>query len=127
MADITPVDMNTVLTARVPTAVASGGDKIVQPGGTTRLLLMFKNVNASARTITITAQDTAPVIGGRGIVAVADKVLALADGSSTATYGFVEIPKLGFNDPADGNKVAVTYSSEVGVTLVAFRLPASTP
>ncbi len=127
MADITPVDLNTVLTARVPTAAASGGDKRVQPGGTSRLLLMFMNVNASARTITIAAQDTAPAIGGFGVVAVADKVLQLADGSSTATQCWVEIPPLGFNKPSDGDKVLITYSSEVGVTLLAFRLPASTP
>ena len=123
MADITPVALDTTLTARTFTTAASGGDKIVQAGGSTRMLLVFKNVNASARTITITAQDTAPLIGGRGVLTTADKVLALADGSSTSTYGYVEIPPIGFNKPSDSDKVLVTYSSEVGVSLVAFKLP----
>lgn len=126
MADITPVDLNTVLTARTFTTAGGSGDKIVQPGGTSRLLLVFKNVNAAARTATITAQETAPDVGGFGRVAVADKVLALAAGDVTPTYGYVEIPKLGFNNAADGNKVAVTYSAS-GMSLVAFRLPASSP
>ncbi len=124
MADITPVALNYTLTARAFSTAASGGDKIVQSGGNQRMLLVFKNVNASARTITIAAQDTAPTIGGYGVVTVADKVLALADGSSTPTYGYVEIPKLGFNKPSDSDKVLITYSSEVGVGLVAFKLPA---
>lgn len=123
MADITPVALDTTLTARTWTAASSGGDKIVQPGGTRRMVLMFKNTTASTRTITITAQETTPVIGGRGVMTTADKVLVLADGSSTPTYGFVEIPKLGFNNTADSNKVAVTYSSEVTVFLQAFYLP----
>ncbi len=123
MADITPVALDSTLTARTFTTASSGGDKIVQPGGSARVLIVFKNVNASARTITIAAQDTAPLIGGRGILTTADKVLALADGSSTSTYGYVEIPKLGFNKPSDSDKILCTYSSEVGVSLVAFKLP----
>ena len=124
MADITPVVIDSTLRARTFTTAANGGDKIVQPGGSNHMLLVFKNVNASSRTITIAAQDTAPTIGGYGVVTVADKVLALADGSSTSTYGYVEIPKLGFNKPSDSDKVLITYSSEVGVSLVAFKLPA---
>ena len=125
MADITPTALDTTLAAETWTTASNGGDKIVQPSGTRRLVLEFKNVNASARTITITAQDTAPTLAGYGVVAVEDKVLALADGSSTPTYSKpVEIPKLGFNNPADSDKVAVTYSSEVGVLLRAFYMPA---
>ena len=125
MADITPVALNYVLTARTFNTASSGGDKIVQPGGTQRMLLVFKNVNVAARTVTITAQDTAPTLAGYGVVAVEDKVLALADGSSTPTYSRpVEIPKLGFNNPADSDKVAVTYSSEVDVLLRAFYMSA---
>ena len=125
MADITPVALDTTLAAETWTTASNGGDKIVQPSGTRRLVLEFKNVNASARTITITAQDTAPTLAGYGVVAVEDKVLALADGSSTPTYSKpVEIPKLGFNNPADSDKVAVTYSSEVGVLLRAFYMSA---
>ncbi len=125
MADITPNALNYVLTARAFTAVASGGDKIVQPGGTRRLLLVFKNIAAAPRTVTITAQDTAPTLAGYGVVAVEDKVLALAQGDSTPTYGFVEIPKSGFQNTTDSNKVAVTYSdSGASVLLQAFYLPA---
>ena len=124
MADITPVALDYTLRARTFNTASSGGDKIVQPGGTQRMLLVFKNVNASSRTVTITAQDTAPTLAGYGVVAVEDKVLALADGSSTPTYGYVEIPKLGFNNGADSDKVAVTYSDEAGLGLVAFKLPA---
>ena len=124
MADITPVALNYTLTARTFNTASSGGDKIVQPGGTQRMLLVFKNVNASSRTVTITAQDTAPTLAGYGVVTVADKVQALADGSSTATYAFVEIPKLGFNKPADNDKVLITYSDEAGLGLIAFKLPA---
>ncbi len=125
MADITPVALDYILTARTFTAVASGGDKIVQPGGTRRMLLVFKNTAAAARTVTITAQDTAPTLAGYGVVTVADKVLALADGSSTPTYGYVEIPKLGFNNGSDSDKVAVTYSdSGAGILVAAFYLPA---
>ena len=125
MADITPTALDTTLAAETWTTASNGGDKIVQPSGTRRLVLEFKNVNASARTITITAQDTAPTLAGYGVVAVEDKVLALADGSSTPTYSKpVEIPKLGFNNPADSDKVAVTYSSEVGVLLRAYYMSA---
>ncbi len=125
MADITPVALDYALTARTFAAVASGGDKIVQPGGTRRMVLVFKNTAAGARTITITAQDTAPTLAGYGVVAVEDKVLALADGSSTPTYGYVEIPKQGFNNGSDSDKVAVTYSdSGAGILLGAFYLPA---
>ena len=127
MADITAVDLNTVLTARTFASAGGSGDKLVQPGGTSRLLLVVKNVNASSRTVTVTAQETAPDVGGFGRVTVADKVLILAAGDSTPTYGFVEIPKLGFNKAADGNKVLITYSSNTGVSLVAFRLPANSP
>ena len=123
MADITPVAMDTTLTARTFTTASSGGDKIVQPGGTQRMLLVFKNTANATRTVTIAAQETAPIIGGFGIVTVADKVLALADGSGTPTYGYVEIPKLGFNKPADVDKVLITYSDEAGLGLVAFKLP----
>ncbi len=122
MADITPVALNYTLTARAFSTAASGGDKIVQPSGSNHMLLVFKNVNATPRTITIAAQDTAPIVGGYGVVAVEDKVLALADGSSTPTYGYVSIPKSGFNKPSDSDKVLITYSSEVGVGLVAFKL-----
>lgn len=123
MADITPVAMDTTLTARTFTTAANGGDKIVQPGGTQRMLLVFKNTANATRTVTIAAQETAPVIGGFGVVTVANKVLILADGSSTSTYGYVEIPKLGFNKPSDGNKILITYSSEAGLGLIAFKLP----
>ena len=123
MADITPVAMDTTLTARTFTTAASGGDKIVQPGGSARMLLVFKNTAASTRTVTIAAQETAPTIGGFGIVTVANKVLVLADGSSTSTYGYVEIPKLGFNKSSDSEKVLITYSSEAGLGLIAFKLP----
>lgn len=122
MADITPVAINSTLTARTFTTASSGGDKIVQPDGSNHMLLVVKNVNASARTITIAAQDTAPIVGGYGVVAVEDKVLALADGSSTPTYGYVEIPKSGFNKPSDSDKVLITYSAEAGVSLIAFKL-----
>ena len=123
MADITPVALDTTLTARTFATASSGGDKIAQPNGSQRMLLVFKNTAATPRTVTIVAQETAPVIGGFGIVAVADKVLALADGSSTPTYGYVEIPKLGFNKPSDSEKVLITYSDEAGLGLVAFKLP----
>ena len=124
MADITPVALDTTLRARTFTGAASGGDKIVQPGGTRRMVLVFTNNNASTRTVTIAAQDTAPIIGGYGVVTVADKVLALGAGDSTPTYAYCEIPKLGFNKGSDSDKVLITYSSEVGVGVDAFKLPA---
>ncbi len=124
MADITPVAFNYVLTARAFATASSGGDKIGQPGGTRRMLLVFKNTAAATRTVTITAQDTAPTLAGYGVVAVEDKVLVMAQGDSTPTYGYVEIPKAGFQNTSDTNKVAVTYSDEAGVGLIAFYLPA---
>ena len=64
MADITPVALDFTLRARTFNTASSGGDKIVQPGGTQRMLLVFKNTAAGVRTVTITAQDTAPKLAG---------------------------------------------------------------
>ena len=125
MADITPVALDYTLRARTFNTASSGGDKIIQPGGTQRMLLVFKNTASGTRSITIAAQETAPIIGGFGVVAVQDKVKGLAAGDVTPTFGYVEIPKLGFNKPSDSNKVLVTYGgNSSGVSLMAFKLPA---
>lgn len=118
MANITPVEISATLTKRAFTAASSGGDKIVPPNSSSQLILEFKNTNVAARTVTITAQITSREVPDFGPMTLADKVLALAQDEEAV----VKIPRSGFNDAADANKIAVTYDSEVGVSLRAFAI-----
>lgn len=118
MADITPVAIDSTLTARAFIAAAAAGDKILPASGSAFLIAEFKNTNVSSRTVTITAQVTSKVIPGHGTVTIGDMVLALAQDDEAV----VSIPLTAFQNSADANKVAITYSSEVGVELRAFSI-----
>src|SRR5262245_1815126 len=90
------------------TAAATGGDQFLNDG---RTILIVKNVNAAARTITAA---TAGSIGG---LAIADPTITLKQNEQAIWGPFLQYP---FND---GNGyVQLTYSSEVGVTLRAVRV-----
>lgn len=116
MADLTPVKLSDLFVARPFLAASAGGDKILPTNG--RLLLEFNNTNASARTVTITAQVTTLKVKGHGTVTIGNLVLALAQNE----HAIVEVPDAAYRNPADLNKVAVTYSSDVGVTLRAIDI-----
>lgn len=118
MADITPFALTETLTLRPFAAASAGGDKIIPVRTSEHLVLEFKNTNAATRTVTITAQVTSLDVPGYGPVTIANKVLALAQNDEAV----VEIPRSGFDDPADAHKIAVTYDSEVGVSLRAFAV-----
>lgn len=119
MADITPVAVTTTLTQRAFSAADAAGDKIVWPGQGQDVLLEFRNSNASARTVTLTAQVSSADVGEPwGVVPISDKQVTLAQDEEAV----VRVPRAGFNDPADANKVAISYDDATGVTLRALKL-----
>lgn len=105
---VTRAGINTTLAA-----AAAAGDKFLPDSHT---YLHVKNTNAATRTVTIvTPRTVAPDITMGDVAVVVP-----------ATTGDVKIgpfPADLFADPADG-LASITYSSEVGVTVGAFRLSA---
>ncbi len=118
MADITPLAITSVLTARAFVAAGASGDKILPAAGSEFLILEFRNVNVASRTVTIGAVVTSKDVIGHGLVTIGDLVLALAQNDEAV----VKIPLAAFQDPADANKVAITYDDEVDVTLRALSI-----
>ncbi len=118
MADVTPVAISSTLTARAFVAASAGGDKILPASGASFLILEFKNVNVASRTVTITPAVSSKLIAGLGTVTIPAMVLALAQDDEAV----VKIPLAAFQDPADANKVAVTYDDEADVSLRAFSI-----
>lgn len=116
MADLSVVDLTTAPAEYTWQVAASGGDKIPNVGG--KVIVLVRNTNAAARTVTLAAQETSITVPGVGVATVADKVLNLAQNE----HGAFILPERGFRNSADSNKAAITYDSEVGVEFMVFRI-----
>lgn len=100
------------------TAVAAAGDAVLNLEG--NVILYFKNTDAGARTVTITAQDTSEKVPGFGNMTKADVVLNVPATTGEIVAG--PFPRRAFNDAL--GKVQLTYDSETGLTVAVLKVPA---
>lgn len=89
-------------------AAAGGGDQFSNDGKT---LIWIKNVNASARTLTIVSQATTDGL------AVADRTVSIPGTDDTF---IADLDKNVYND--SNGRVQLTYSTEVDLTIGVFQL-----
>jgi hypothetical protein len=95
-------------------AVEATGDQVINTG---KVWLWLKNSEATTITITITAQDTDPVVNGYGTL-TKENATILLDGADTE--GLIgPFPQFAFSD--DSGYIQITYtSSGEGITLAAL-------
>ena len=96
-------------------SAASGGDQFANDG---RIVLHIKNTNASARTVTVTAQNTS--IPKRGFGNLTKSNAAVSVPGTTGERFLGPFPMDAFND-ASGN-CQITYTAETGVTVAVIKI-----
>ncbi len=97
-------------------AAASGGDTAKNEAGDT--FLHVKNGDASAHTVTVTAQRTSQTVQGMGAMTKANVQVSVPASGERMIGPFAP---LAFNDA--NNDIAITYSSVTSVTVAAVKLP----
>ena len=96
------------------TAVAAAGDQVINTG---KVWLWLKNAEGETITITITAQDTDPVVNGYGTLTKANATIILDGADTEGLIG--PFPQFSFSD--DSGYIQITYSDEgAGITLAAL-------
>lgn len=93
-------------------AVAAGGDQVLNDG---RIILIFKNSNASDRTITMVTSGTVKTAGGS--IAIADVTLVISQNETKVIGPFSPDP---FNDSS--GYLQLTYSADAGLTVRPIRV-----
>jgi len=111
MATINAAAIGEALSLVVPSSTAGGGDEIA-PNGANSLLLMFRNTNASARTVTVTVQTASIRETGLGVITKPNPSRSLAVNEE----GAIHLENLGPYLNANG-RIALTYSAATGVTV----------
>lgn len=114
MADITTVLVDE--DGKDPALVAAngGGDAFLNNG---HALLMIKNDDASAKTVTVTAQVTTDTDARLGKLTKANRQISVPAGEIRLMGPF---PPAAFNDAA--GKIQVTYSAVTSVTVAVLRV-----
>ena len=109
---------NIVEAGIVPTyaAAAGGGDTFPNPEDQSTFLVVINGGGGSIN-VTLTSQIATASVPGVGNVALSDRVVAVANG----TTRFIGPLPPRFNNAA--GQVAVTYSGVTSVTVAAVRLP----
>lgn len=101
-------------------AVAAGGDSFPNDGNT---ILLFKNGNASPRTLTIASAAASVNKPGFGDIALSNPTATIpGSGTNGGEVMVGPFPVDRFNDPSTG-RVGLTYSTDTGVTVAVIRLP----
>lgn len=106
---VNTVDRDGVDEAAALAAAAAGGDEFSNDGK--RTFFVVENEAGVGRTVTFVTQKT---VDGE---AIADKDVVTADGERYIVGPF---PASIYND--DNGRVQVTYSSETGLSVAAFKL-----
>jgi hypothetical protein len=98
-------------------SAAGGGDTFANDGKT---FLLFTNGNASARTLTIAANDaTKP---GFGTIVTPDTTVTIPGSGTNGGLCVVgPFPTGRFNDPSTG-RVSLSYDAVTGLTVAAIKL-----
>lgn len=91
---------------------AGGGDQFLNTG---RERLIVHNGDASAKTVTITAQSTSATLSGYGTVTKADTALSVAAGAVAVIGPF---PKPAFNDVSGYAQITYSATTSVKVAVV---------
>lgn len=116
MADLTVQDLSAEGGAAVTMASAGGGgDKFVWGG---QVFLLVNNTDSASHTVTLTPAFTEIDDPQNGELTRGNIVLAVAAGAISLIPP-VPVP---FRDPADGDKVAITYSAATGMKIAAVRI-----
>ncbi|WP_020474242.1 hypothetical protein [Zavarzinella formosa] len=98
-------------------AAASTADSFANDGKT---FLLFTNANASARTLTIAANDAEKP--GFGTIVTPDTVVSLpGSGTNGGLMAVGPFPTERFNDPSTG-RVSYTIDVVTGLTVAAIKL-----
>lgn len=98
-------------------SAAGGGDSFANDGHT---FLLFKNGNASARTLTIAANDADKP--GFGTIATPDTTVTIPGSGTNGGECLVgPFPPDRFNDPTTG-RVSLSYDAVTGLTVAAVKL-----
>ena len=116
MADLPIQEIDEAGAAPTFTAVAAGGDAVLNLEG--NIILYFKNTNVSARTVTITAQDTSEKVPGFGPMTKANVVLTVPATTGEIVAG--PFPRRAFNDAL--GKAQLTYDSDAGLTVAVLKV-----
>lgn len=82
-----------------------------------RTVLVVKNGDTVAHTVTLAAQKTVLYRDGFGEIPIADLAVTVAAGGEA----YVQAPPASHNDPS--GKVQVTYDAVTSVTVAAIRIP----
>ena len=117
MADLAIQEVVEAGAAPTFTPVAVGGDAVLNLEG--NVILYFKNTDAGARTVTITAQDVSEKIPGFGDMTKADAILTVPATTGEIVAG--PFPRRAFNDPL--GKFQLTYDSDTGLTVAVLKVP----
>lgn len=116
MADLTIQTANAFSSLSHAYEAASTSQAFVNDGNT---VLLFKNSNASARTLTIAANDADKQ--GFGSIATPDTVITLNGSGTNGGETMVgRLPTARFND--SNNKVNYTIDSVTGLTVAAVKI-----
>ena len=103
-------------TTTLPSAAAGGDSFANSPEN--RICLFVKNTDASAHTVTVTAQNTPTKKPGFGTVTKADSVVAVPASEERLIGPF---PADAFNDV--NGSVQITYSAETGMQVAPVLIP----
>jgi hypothetical protein len=99
-------------------SAAAGGDQFANNG---EIVLHIKNTNASARTVTVTAQNTSVSKPGMGSLTKANASVSVPGTTGERFLG--PFPTDAFND-SSGN-CQITYTAETGVTVAVLKVTKS--
>ena len=121
MAALTITDV-TASGINAPSLVSAscGGD--TAKNDNSDIFLWVKNSDASAHTVTVTAQKPSPTVPGFGQVTKSDVSVQVPATSGEKLIG--PFPTIAYNQ-TDGT-IAITYDDVTGVTIAAVRLPRQT-
>lgn len=96
-------------------SAAAGGDQFANDG---QVILHIKNTNGSARTVTVTAQNTSYNKPGMGSLTKANASVSVP--ATTGERFLGPFPTDAFND-SNGN-CQISYTAETGVTVAVLKV-----
>lgn len=115
MAALTVQDV--VLTGVAESLASAGGSgDTIADDGKQRTFLEVVNASGGSINVTITAQNTTPVVPGIGPIVVADKVIAVANSARKMIGPFTDAYRSALG------LIAVSYSAVTTVTVRAVRV-----
>ena len=119
MADLPIQEVVEAGAAPTFTAVAAGGDAVLNLEG--NIILYFKNTDVGARTVTVTAQDISEKVPGFGDMTKGDAILTVPATTGEIVAG--PYPRRAFNDAL--GKFQLTYDAATGLTVAVLKVPAA--